>query len=677
MNWTKVFFLLLTFFVTTGLMPVFGEEPDPDSDVTKLDEMVVKERPPEEIVGETFTGIDATSGTILSNERIVDRVYATPLDMLKLSPGVNVLQFNQGGVPRGLQMRGFPWVSHSSDGAIYLDGVDLYGGGGSDTNEIIPEEVERVEIIKGPASALYGNHASAGSIHFHTYEKEDFTRLKLRYGSYKTQDGTAVIAQTDDKLDQVYAGQIYHTDGYQDFSTWDKYIGSGRWTYHFTDHLDTSFAVRTYHSTWDAPGTIPEAWYESEPTRALNDVNGGWKERNRVQAGLKYKFSNGSKLSLLGYHVGQEYGRWTQSYTSSDKDVGDINGNTYQLDFEAKGMTLAYNYIGKILQRESRLDLGVDWRRDDETKRYWRLLEGYGRTRGAMYTNDEATFDTTSVYGEMNYQVIEKLRLILGSRYDMFSGTLDRLDGSSYDKDGPDIYSPKAGLVFSPVNRLEVYANYGKGFSLPSTTDYNSRDYLDPAIRTQYELGVRFLPSDWWDASLTAWRLDTTDDYQPSMSDPSIQENAGETRRQGIEMDANARLWSYLQLHLDYAYTDTEYLNFYNGGVRYDGNELRFTPNHIVNAEIAWQPAAGLGGRLGYRYQSSAYIDYATTMEMSSFSVCNAQVSYRFNQRYRLALDVMNLFDTKYAEYVGYTSGSKVYTPGDPISAYLSLTIDL
>lgn len=108
----------------------------------------------------------------------------------------------------------------------------------------------------------------------------------------------------------------------------------------------------------------------------------------------------------------------------------------------------------------------------------------------------------------------------------------------------------------------------------------------------------------------------------------------------------------------------------------YDGNELRYTPHHIVNAEVSWQPPKGWGARLTFRYQSSAYIDYATTMEMDGFSLFDLQVSYRFNKRYRLALDIINLFDTEYAEYVGYTSGSKVYSPGDPLSAYLTLSID-
>lgn len=527
-----------------------------DQQSVKMGEVVVSDRPASQVVGETFTGIDATSGSILSNALITDRVYVTPLDILKLVPGVNVLNFKSGGLPMGAQMRGFPWVSHSSDAAIYLDGVDLYDVC-ADTNPIIPEEVERVEVIKGPASALYGNHASAGSIHFHTYQSGDFTRLKLRYGSYDTMDGVAVVARKDGKLDQVYAGEVYHSDNYRQNSKWDKQIGAARWTYHATDRLTASFGARAYNSTWDEPGSIPEAWYKSDPQRALNDVNGGWRRRGQAQGALEYKLGEHSKLKWLAFGNNQEFGRWVQPYNSKVLKPGDTNGYTYLYDTQAVGSTLTYSYLGKLWGRETRLVLGVDWRRDHQHIENWYLMEGYGRTKGKQYKDDRLYFFTTSAYGELNYQILKQVRLVLGSRYDMFSGSLDQIDGKSYDNDGPRIYSPKLGLIYSPFSFLDLYANYGKGFALPSMADYSVRSYLEPAIRTQYEVGLRYRPTSWSDLSLAFWRLDTTDDFQTSMSDPNIQVNAGETRRQGIELQASAQLWRHLKLRLDYAYTTT------------------------------------------------------------------------------------------------------------------------
>jgi iron complex outermembrane receptor protein len=137
--------------------------------------------------------------------------------------------------------------------------------GYADTNIIIPEEIDRVEIIKGPSSPLYGNYASAGVVHFLTIKQGDFTRLKARYGSFNTQDGVFTMARRDGKLDQVYAGQLYHTDGYQDNSNWDKQNGAGRWTYHFNERLDATLGSALFQLHLGRAGLHPPAGVRLPP----------------------------------------------------------------------------------------------------------------------------------------------------------------------------------------------------------------------------------------------------------------------------------------------------------------------------------------------------------------------------------------------------------------------------
>lgn len=155
--------------------------------------------------------LEATSATILTNEDTTNRVFITPLDIVTLSPGVTIHQYKQGGTAANFMMRGFTGNSHGSNTAIFLDGIPLNEGDGyADTNIINPDEIERVELIKGPSSALYGNYASAGSLAFYTKKRVDNNHINLNYGSHHTYEANFVGGLSNEGWDQVYS--ITRTD---------------------------------------------------------------------------------------------------------------------------------------------------------------------------------------------------------------------------------------------------------------------------------------------------------------------------------------------------------------------------------------------------------------------------------------------------------------------------------
>lgn len=623
--------------------------------------------------------LDTSSATVLDHKQIADRVYTTPVDILKQSPGISVIQFNQGGTAAAFQLRGFEGASHGPDAAIYVDGVPLNETDGyADTNIVIPDEIERVEIIKGPVSALYGNYASAGVVHFHTFKKGDFTRLRYRYGSFNTQDAVAVIARKDGDLDHVYAIQSYHTDGYQDNSEWDKQNAAARWTWRFNDALDGTLGVRSFYSNWDAPGYIPQDVYDSDRRAAVSDVNGGRQQRKELRLDLRYQINPNAKVLFYTWTYQQEFTRYFQQWISPAQTPGANYGNERLHDRDMLGAGVSYNYSGDLLGRNTNWVVGLDWMDEQEHRQRWNLVVDNGRTRGSQFQDYDIRLYTTSLFTEINHQISDPLRVVLGARYDGFSGTLDeRIPSGTFDASDPEIFSPKAGLVWSVSPAWDVFTNYGRGFALPRDQDLWKRPELDPSTRTQYELGTRGNPWAGATTTLVLWRLDTSDDFQPTLDDPNILENAGETRRQGIELSLDAYLRDNYRIYADYALLDTEYLDFVQGGQRFDGNALPSTPRHVANLEISYEPPSGFGGRVGVRYQGDWYINAANTLEADGFVTANTQLYYRFDQRYRLILDVENLFDRKYSEYVAFTNGVKTYAPAASRSAYLSLVAEL
>jgi len=661
---------LVVFLIVVAPTVSAGDETKAGKEITekkviKLDDVVVR--------GEVISkDLDATSATVLTNEDITSRVYITPLDIVKLSPGISIKQYKQGGTAASFSMRGFTGCSHGSNAAIYLDGIPLNETDGyADTNIVNPDEIERVELIKGPVSALYGNYASAGALAFYTKKRVDFNHMKLHYGAYNTYEANLVggFSTEDEKWDNVYSIQTYHTDGYQDDSDWDKFNAAARFTYHFTDALDGTLSLRGFNSDWDAPGYIDQKQYDSDSTQSVSNVNGGGKDRVATKLDLRYQITDESKLLFQFWSYDQEFWRWYQGDTSG-KAHGTNSGNERFFDRFVWGSGVSYNFLGEIGGRELRLTAGTDYMKEDVNRQKYRLMVGYDRTRGDKYEDYDIVLETIDLYAEANYQVVGPFRVILGARYDHFSGDLtdhllnDRKDSMK----NQDIFSPKGGLLLGFWDdRLEFFANYGKGFALLQGTAAFTQEHWDPQKRIQYEGGIRTRPFDWFSGQLTGFRVKTTKD---TLRDPVTgeYENIGETTRDGIEAAIDFYAFDYGYLHADYAYIDATYDKYQSGGVSYDGKTIKSIPDTTVNLELGYNPPEGLGGRLRYQYESEYYLDNANKYTSKAWDTIDAQAFYRFGDKneYMIALDVVNLFDEKYADYMS-GGAQKKYSPGLPL----------
>jgi iron complex outermembrane receptor protein len=671
-----VFLILVAPRVSVGDETKAGKETAKEK-VIKLDDVVVR--------GEViYENLEATSATVLTNEDITNRVFITPLDMVKLSPGISIRQYKQGGTAASFSMRGFTGCSHGSNVAIYLDGIPLNEGDGyADTNIVNPEEIERVELIKGPVSALYGNYASAGALAFYTKKKVDLNHMKLHYGAYNTYEANYVggFSSEDKKWDHVYSMQTYHTDGYQDESDWDKMNAAARFTYHFSDALDSTFSIRGFNSDWDAPGYINQEEYDNDPTQAVSDVNGGGKDRVSAKLDFNYRITDESKILFQLWTYDQEFWRWYANDPEGEA-AGSIIGNLRNFNRFVWGSGASYNFLGEIAGRELRLIAGVDYMNEDIERERWRLLAGSGREKGPKFWDYHIDMESLGFYTEMNYQVISPLRLILGARYDYFSGDLtDHLSNNQKDSmEDQNIFSPKGGFLLGFLDdRLEFFANYGEGFGLmPGFSEKAAftQEHWDPQERIQYEVGVRTTPFDWFSGQLLGFRLKTDNDF---VYDPVTDnyENIGETTREGIEAAVDFYALDYGYLHADYAYIDATYDKYSSGEKSYNGSTIRSIPDTVVNIELGYNPPEGIGGRLRYHYESEYYLDDANDYTSEAWDTVDAQAFYRFGHKneYMIALDLVNLFDEKYADYVS-GGEEKRYSPGLPLSVYATLTVD-
>ena len=647
----------------------------------------------------------STSATVLGNKDITDRIYVTPLDMLRLSPGVTINQFSEGGVPAMVRIRGFDG-SHLPDIGFYLDGVPMNDADKyADTNTVIPLEIESLDVIKGPASVLYGNHSSGGTVSYHTYTKGDFARFKVTGGSNNTWDASGIAAKTIGQWDHVYAFQAYYTEGFRRHSDWEKYNLSTKWTYNASDDLYFRFGFRAHYSEWDSGGYIPHNWNKKKAvTDATGKGNGGDKHRVEGRLEVNYDMDKENNLNAFVWGVSQEYNRYYM-FQPSPGQTADRRSTHMDQGTNSWGVKAAYNFSGDIFGRDTLFSFGFEYQREDEDRKWWNLAYGQGHKhvlRGGYltYRNNDFIIETTSLYADLNYQILDSLNIRLATRYDYFDSEIKVREGDEMALPGKpgagthggetlQGFSPKLGLLYTPLDWLDLYANYGRSLALPNP-QYALFDDTEStprfAKREQYEFGFRTAFEPWVKAGAACYILDTENDLT---RDPQtfIFSNAGKTRRQGVETFIDFTPWDDWLLHLDYTYQDAKYKKHFDPRSGQDMKDRRIpnVPRHITNAELSFEPETGLGGRIRYSWYAD-FIVYDDPRygewKGRDYGSLDLQASYRVNETMRITLDVLNVLDKDSEAWTadhtptGANAGYYTYAPNPPLTVYLGLELD-
>ena len=679
--------LLVITWVALAASPIHADDDTTENQsqtktAYKLEDITVQDKLSRE-------SLSATGASILSADDVQGRIYQQAMDVVELTPGVVVPQNYRAGVTPGFTMRGFTSLGHGSpDATFFIDRIPLNFRYIMNTNMIIPLELQRVDVLKGPVSALYGNYHSAGAVHYHTIQDDNLSRMQLRYGSYNTSDASGVVARDDGTLSQTYAAQLYHSDGMRDNSRYDRQNAAARWKYKISEALDAGLAVRVHNSDWDGPCySLPDFLYEKDRFATTTTVPEGSWGFYSTEAFMGWNISTQSRLELSGYGLQHDMMNVHQGYWSPES-TSLYAGGVDEVVNDTIGANLIYTFDGDWFTRPAKLTLGMNYQHENEDRDSWEAYKDRSDPKGPRKADWDFTFDTLAFFGQMDYRVLEPLRLIVGLRWDEFDGEADvqQYSDDSYlghheTSDDLNNFSPKVGLVFYPFAQWELFTNYAEGFSLPTSINLFAADDVSPALRKQWEGGLRGHPVDWLDFSVTGYLMNTTDDLEnvAESGAPPNYVNAGKTRRKGVELEANLYPATNWRLHFNYSYIDARYIETdVVDDKQYNDNKITKVPEHVANAELSFSPAEGLGGRAWLRYVGESWADKSNEHKIDDYAVVDFQLNYRFSPKYMLALDVANLFDTEYESAASWSSSNDywTYVPGAPLGFYLTLTID-
>ena len=628
--------------------PVWCSEP---SKVLMLDEITVRES------SQTITA-PTPSSTIIDSKDIEGEYYEKPLYLLQKVPGVVIMDYGQGAVASQFSMRGLR-LGHNTGAAIFVDGVPInestsHGDGYGDFNTLIPEDIDYIEVIKGPSSALYGQFARAGVVNIITKRSGNFSLYKLGAGDFNRQRFAASAGHEDGNLKTVVGAELSRSEGATDHSAWMLGNATGKLTYDFSDKLRGGITANMHATEWDHPEYLTREQWDTGDYWSAKALGSGERHRYGMSTNWTYSASESAYTNLMLYGYTMNLTRYRDRTPAGDENF--VVNEEYH-DRDMFGGSASHVWSADFGGMHNTLTVGVDGQVELTHTINAPNLYRSESTRGEPTVDGESTINTYSAYLQNRLDPSSMWAITLGARYDRVDGDLDdQLEGTSTDMETFDIFSPKGALEFTPVEGYTLFSTYGEGFRLPSGFDKFEHPDLTEETYRQVELGLRLTPITRIESTVTGFILDVDDEIVVTDANTGAKANQGSTRRKGVELEINYAPIDNLSFYGTVSYIKGTYEDYIKDGVDYSDTEIMLIPDWLFSVGAKWKPAEGLFAGFDYRYVGEADLeDYATDYigdrrNTIDYWVADAQIGYQYS-KYSLTLDVKNLFDERYPSY--------------------------
>lgn len=600
-------------------------------------------------------------------------------DALRFVSGIS--QTNTlGGTKDAVIKRGF---GSNDDNSILRDGIR------SAIGHNLGATTDHVEVLKGPASLMYGALEPGGVVNVISKQPQ-FTRSTTLTGSgYSEGGGTFGVDTTGPLGDTNLAYRLVAERSHEDY--WRNYgvdehtliAPSIAWV---GDRA--SFSLAYTYNDYASPFDRGTVFVNGRPADISyrDRLDERWARTVGISQSTTARFEyqlNDDWRSRLTYG-------WTEDrYSLAIAQPNTLTGNTLRriangghYDYESRYGALDLIGDQQLFGQRHEIVVGLDNESLDKyrgkTYRNANTAAGnlniqnpqYGNlaepvTISAAQSNAENNLTTTSVYFKDNWHLNDQWILVFGGRQAHWDQYSDAGLGSSYapgaDSNG-DKFIPFGGIVYQPTDNVALYANYSRSF-VPNDAD-DAGNSFKPTEGRSYEAGIKYSPVKALNMNLAVYDIVKKNLVNSVLQSngESIDEAVGKARSRGVELDVTGEIapnWSVIGT---YAYDQTEVLKN-DEKPEQEGNRLPNAPMHTASLYLTHHLAlpANLGKwhvGAGGRYVGQRPGDDANSFSMDSYTVADAFVRWDLpTQEYKtsLQLNVDNLFNK---EYYPSTTGS-------------------
>lgn len=616
-----IFVMMLSFFTTIHIS--FGDETatkdtsEDEKEIFHLEEIVITGTK----TPHTLKDVPVHT-VVVTNDDIENASVQTVSDILRSVPGFYAASEDVPGETswqsklRGLDI-------NNGYGLILINGQRVKGEGmgeyGYGVNQIPSSMIEKIEVIKGPSSVLYGSDALAGVINIITKSVPAEPLFGIEYAS----------GSNDTTMASVYAGKkegyigAYINASINEADSGAFGYDSSRKEEFTTDRMDTKL---TYDLNKHLKFNLELATEDKERERIYKTKDifrHDWYKKYRIAPEVNVIIDDTSSLTINGY-----YFNWNMNRQESGADSSGFSaaiGDMYYQDVETR--------YSKTFKNTYQLTIGAEFLQEE-----------------LDYTYADEIIETYSGYSQLDTDIRNNLSVVLGLRVD------DHSEFGSH-------VSPKISFMYEPFENTHIRGSVGMGFKSPTIRQmyyselyqhgdywYRSNPDLEAEKSVGYSLSLEQIIKDKIMIDLSLFRNDIKDkvlqidtgEYEDDLPIVSFK-NVSKAYTQGIELCMKAILSKGFSTTLSYTFTDTEDED--------SGNELTYVPanNVTLGFDYRYEPFK-VNFNINAQYADEMFTDDSNMEKTNDYMVVDAKISKKFKKYYTVSVEANNLTDSDYGQ---------------------------
>ncbi len=600
--------------------------------------------------------------TVITREQIEEIDPLTVTDLLEYVPGLVVRDYTGTGSSAAVDLRGFGETGDLHT-LVTVDGrrlnqIDLSG---VDFTTIPVENIERIEILHGPAGVLYGDSAVGGVINIVTKEgAAGFGgNVEGRYGSYNLYGGRGSVRGGNDKVGYFLSARYDHTDGYRDNSATNLRNATFNVRYFADDSLSFLVDGGIGRSDYGLPGSLTAAQIEQDRRQTLNPTDYAKNTDGTIRGQVR---KDGGKWGVFTADLSYR-GRRAESEIW-DRDETDINTLAAQPKWVLDGPLGALSH---------RLTLGLDYY-------YVQMTKDTFTIGGPKKTSTDYKLSSFGPYALEEIDLLPGLVLTFGGRYQTARYDIEIKpvgQSSSSDTFDDPQWAATVGLTYRFLDGAKVYARFARTFRYPTVEEYVTWGTFNPNLKPEkivnYEIGGEYTFLKTGRISIAGYIMLLEDEiaYNPATY---LNENLDETSHSGVEASLRLPLGTP-RAHL---FGSLSLMRARFAAGQYDDKRLPLVPEFKATLGLTARLVSTLRGTIRLTHVGSRFngSDKANVYDkLPGYTKVDLHLDYTY-KRVKFFLNVDNLFNAKYSSY-GYADswGPPTFYPEPELAVWGGVSV--